>query len=103
MIINTESKKMNNIYAKIDRKEVKKMNLEIYLKSLKIKFEIPNEDKNKVNAVQSIPEKVIKKAIDSKERNVIEFIDDLIENIKIDSNYNVKEFLIEEDKLQPLI
>lgn len=94
---------MNNIYAKIDRKEVKKMNLEIYLKSLKIKFEIPNEDKNKVNAVQSIPEKVIKKAIDSKERNVIEFIDDLIENIKIDSNYNVKEFLIEEDKLQPLI
>ncbi len=94
---------MNNIYAKIDRKEVKKMNLEIYLKSLKIKFEIPNEDKNKVNAVQSIPERVIKKAIDSKERNVIEFIDDLIENIKIDSNYNVKEFLIEEDKLQPLI
>ena len=94
---------MNNIYAKIDRKEVKKMNLEIYLKSLKIKFEIPNEEKNKVSAVQSIPEGVIKKAIDSKERNVIEFIDDLIENIKIDSNYNVKEFLIEEDKLQPLI
>jgi hypothetical protein len=92
---------MKNTFATADRNTVKQMNLESYLKDVVVRLEVSESDV--MEESQSIPESVIAKALKSRERNAIDFIDDLIEAVHLELGFHVKELSIEEDKLQPLL